>query len=270
MTTAFTIVCASCHAKFAGKPEYVGRRIRCPKCQEVFRVEAEPPAESVHSDVVVATALQDEFDEWNVPDDFEYKVKETDEGAAKCNFCHEPLRPGHVLCMKCGFHQKLNKKIETKRGEEADFGDGKPKIVPGHFNLGSLSIPTMPVAIGAGVAALMLLALFIIAPAIFGALCLLAGLLFMSVGSLWIVIVAFREDVFQGILVFFVPIYWWVYVFTRWEDTWMGFGVSVLGFFLTGFGIVTIGSGIEEPAAWLGQALYFSKTYRANSAAQFV
>ena len=231
----FNINCVNCQATFAGKSEYVGRRIRCPKCQEVFRVEAK--TESVYdpaiaSSVATPSALQEEYDEWNVPDDFEYKIKDVDEGQdIRCGFCHEPMKPNEVLCMKCGFHSKLGKKIETKSGADADFGE-KPQAIPGRISFGTFSLPVMPLAIAGGGAVLIGLLLLLIAPFLFAMLCLLAGLVLSVVGHFWIVVVAFREDTFQGLLVWLMPVYWWVYVFTHWEETWLGFAIWGLGCFL--------------------------------------
>ena len=214
MTATFTIECTTCHAKFAGKPEYAGRRIRCPKCQEVFRVpEATPEDEP---EVTAAGALAEEFDEWNVPSDFEYKIKEADPAQqVRCKFCHEPLQPEQVLCLKCGYHQKLDKKFETKGGSEASFTDQIPGPVPGEFSFGSFSLSTIPLAIGGGVIALLALVIFLISPTIFALLCLFAGLALTAIGYFWTIVVACREDVFQGTLVWFLPIYWGVYIFTR-------------------------------------------------------
>ena len=49
------------------------------------------------------------------------KEAEEEEPAAeadgeKCPECKQPMEPGSVLCIKCGFHTKLRKKIKTSFG----------------------------------------------------------------------------------------------------------------------------------------------------------
>ena len=259
MTTTFTIACTKCGQKFAGKPEYVGRRVKCPGCSEVFRVQDEPDV-AVAPPAPVNAALEEEFDEWNVAADFEYKIKEEVQDAnTKCKFCGQPTKPEEVLCMNCGYHRVLEKKIETKTGAEA-FAEERNKPKPGHISFGTFSLPGIPLAIGGGVAASLGLLMLVFAPGLLALCLLLGGFLLSIVGHFWIIIVAFREDVGQGLLVWLLPIYWWVYVFSRWEETWFGFAITALGWLMLFFGMGILFTMVPEDMAEqvLAPASYFS------------
>ena len=269
MTTTITIACGNCFSRFAGKPEYIGRRIKCPKCGEVFRVAEDAGAslglaESVASQTSLVSPEATEpdkmdpyFDEWNVPDDFEYKVQDlVDESQTKCKFCQAELKPDQVLCMKCGYNRQLDQMMETKRGIDAVFEDNERTVPRGHIGFGTFSLPILPTAICGGVVLLLGLVLLLIAPPVFALLCFLGGFILTTVGHFWVIVVAFREDVWQGVLAWFIPIYWWVYVFSRWDETWIGFAIWGAGCLLLFFGMgVFLTMTPDDTAALLQHAL---------------
>ncbi len=53
----FPIACPNCQARFKGKPEYLGRNIKCPKCEQRFTVEA-PPADDTPNDLYATPPMQ--------------------------------------------------------------------------------------------------------------------------------------------------------------------------------------------------------------------
>lgn len=246
-----TIECTNCHARFAGKEEYAGRRIRCPKCQNVFRVAgekveaAEPVAAARAAPVAVAVAVAPpsppppakpknkyagmEIDEWNVPDDFEYSVTdEVDENATRCVFCHAEMKAEDVLCLKCGYNRELGQKMATKTGEEV-FAEEERAKSQTSISFGGLSVPKKALWISAGVAAFVALALLLFAPLVLVILLLLAGVLLVLAGQIGVIYVSFQESTLQGVLVWFMPLYWWVYVFTRWDQAALPFLVWGVG-----------------------------------------
>lgn len=261
---AIKIECTSCGSKFSGKEEFAGRRIRCPKCQAVFRVPGEKVAAAAARDRVEPPApppagpqkpppkyKQEELDEWNVPEDFEYTFSdEEDPSAARCVYCGADMRPGDVLCMQCGYNRKLGQKITTKTGDDA-FADEESSRSTTGIVIGGLEIPWVAFWIGTGVAGATGLTLFLVAPMLLALLLIGLGSLTALIGHFWVIIVAFKEDVTQGLLVWFLPIYWWVYAFTR-DEAWLPFLVT-----LAGAGMVFCGTllgcsgGADDPAVRL-------------------
>jgi hypothetical protein len=245
-----TIQCTGCQAQFAGKPEYVGRRIRCPKCATVFRVQTpEPPpvmatvAAGPAASPVAESATEAapsprpknkyfgvEIDEWNVPDDFEYTVSEQDDAhAGRCVYCHGEMRPTDILCLKCGYNRDLRQKLSTKTGDEV-FAEEERKLAANSISFAGLSLSKKSLMIGSGAAALVALILLLFAPALLAVLLLLGGSLLMLAGHIGVIYVAFQEGAGQGLLVWFLPIYWWVYVYSRWEETALPFILWAIGF----------------------------------------
>ena len=51
----------------------------------------------------------------------------------------------------------------------------------------------------------------------------------VMIGQFWVVFLAFNEDTVQGLLVWFLPFYWWVYVISRFDDTWLPLCIAVIG-----------------------------------------
>jgi len=254
---SITIACSHCGARFAGEPEYAGRRIRCPKCQEVFRLPA---------DAVAAEATPDEqqqpapvagrsntsaadFDESSMRDDFEYSLRSEEEAATQCPYCHSTLEPGQVLCMKCGYHLKLKQKLETKHGDDSPAPEETIGF-PTELDFGLFRMPLWPIAAAAGAFVLLALVLYLIQPMLAGVLLMLTGLVFVSVGNIWVLLIAFHESFLMGLAVWFVPFFWCYYVVTRIEELWLPLSISVAGVLMLGLGVSAAGGDASESAAF--------------------
>lgn len=78
--------CPSCNLVLAAPEDMAGETVECPECNNQMAVPggvaAEPPA--------------------------------ADAGAVVCPECGQAMPDGSVLCMGCGFHIKLGKKITTE------------------------------------------------------------------------------------------------------------------------------------------------------------
>ena len=258
------ITCTHCGAKFAGKPEYRGRRIRCTKCQEVFRVPDERVddgelqladdnayAASVASNVKAT----DEIDEWNVPDNFEYKMEAEEQGTGNyCPYCGEPGDPRHVLCLKCGYHRGLKKKIDTQRGEAEEEKQEAEGGFPTEIDFGVVKLPIWPIAVAVGVFFFATLLLYLVVPVLAAVLLMLVGLGLTGVGNVWILVIAWSESPLMALAIWFIPCFWWYYVVTRIEDLWMLVGISLLGCLMCAIGIGIIGPGDVEEFAMAGMA----------------
>ena len=74
--------CLVCNQPLEAPAEYAGQVIECPACQKETTVPVSGP-------------VQEEA------------------GGVKCPECKAVLEEGVVLCVQCGFHTKLGKKIVT-------------------------------------------------------------------------------------------------------------------------------------------------------------
>ena len=69
------------------------------------------------------------------------------------------------------------------------------------------------------------------------------GFLLSIVGGIWFLMVAFQDDVMQGILCWFVPFYSLFYLATHWEEEKMPFFTQLAGLALMMFGSCAVGVG---------------------------
>lgn len=78
--------CPMCNQQLEAPAEYANQVIECPACQKEITVPGSQPVKP--------------------------PVQQKASGT-KCPGCGATLEDGVVLCMKCGFHTKLGKKIAT-------------------------------------------------------------------------------------------------------------------------------------------------------------
>ena len=87
--------CPICQQLLEAPEEMTGQVIECPACQKEITIPAavapEPVAESVP----------------------EPEPEPQQEAVNKCPGCGAVLEDGVVLCLQCGYHMKLGKKIAT-------------------------------------------------------------------------------------------------------------------------------------------------------------
>src|SRR5262249_53798329 len=84
--------------------------------------------------------------------------------------------------------------------------------------------------IAAGVLLLCLIAPLIFPPAVVLPVCL--GLLLYVGGQIWFIIVAFKDDVMQGLLCWFIPLYAFYYLVVNWDEEKWPFFTTLAGFSL--------------------------------------
>lgn len=82
--------CPKCQQPLEAPQEYANQDIECPACQQLITVPGPEPVQAP------------------VPEPVQEKAV-----GKKCPECGAALEEGVVLCMKCGFHLKLGKKIAT-------------------------------------------------------------------------------------------------------------------------------------------------------------
>ena len=79
-----SFACPSCNQHLEAPAEMAGAAVECPTCNQAITVPAAGPA--------APAAPQ----------------------ANVCPSCNAEMQPGAVLCVSCGFHTKLGKKITTE------------------------------------------------------------------------------------------------------------------------------------------------------------
>lgn len=118
-----TIACPACKKRFKGKPELVGKRIKCPACAEPFVVpadEAAPvPAKVEKSPAPIAmTPMVEEAT---------YGLEQYDE-SPKCPNCAQPMLDKEaIVCVYCGYNTltrvygKTKKLVQLTRAEHLKY-----------------------------------------------------------------------------------------------------------------------------------------------------
>jgi len=94
--------CPSCKQTLEAPPDMAGQACECPKCHEQMVI----PRPSAPGKIVASREMSDGMAR---------AIAEVD-SAAVCQECGAPMEPDSVLCMSCGFHKKLGKKIKTDLG----------------------------------------------------------------------------------------------------------------------------------------------------------
>jgi predicted Zn finger-like uncharacterized protein len=185
MPTA-TVTCPECRKTFKGKIELDGKKVRCPRCQEIFRVrlgetlkvdlggaeareaikaakqsqpepQAAPPPEPAAAAPAPPSAPSLDDDWANEDNPNPYGVTTIDL-RPRCPNCANPLESDEaVVCLHCGYNTQTRAAIRLKKTVETTTGDRLTWLMPGLLALG-------------GMIALILLSLFycVALPAILG------------------------------------------------------------------------------------------------------
>lgn len=113
--------CAACRQKLEAPEDMAGETLPCPACNKPISIPkpdpvapAAPPKPrptltigTMNNLVESATRAADKAAEKAAP------APVAGPGAGKCKSCGESMEAGTVLCLKCGFHAKLGKKLNT-------------------------------------------------------------------------------------------------------------------------------------------------------------
>ena len=102
------VSCPGCGQVLEAPPDMIGELVECPSCQHQFSIPDEQNSEEqtpkVQTSEALTTAMSDALAAQDAPE------------ANTCQECSAAMEPGAILCLSCGFHKKLGKKIST------DFG----------------------------------------------------------------------------------------------------------------------------------------------------
>lgn len=101
-----TFNCPHCNQELAAPDDYAGEVVACPNCQAEITV---PAPDQVNTMAVGEAQDPDDEDEGDEEAD---GLRERREDPS-CPDCGADMDPEAVLCLSCGFHRRLGKRIQT-------------------------------------------------------------------------------------------------------------------------------------------------------------
>ena len=237
-------VSCSCGQSFTAKDELKGQTLLCPKCHQPLTIGATAPQDDKQSD-----GMADLFEEVGLK---EFKGQ-------RCPNCGAPLKPKATMCVECGLNlesgerlhgAKIRKVGEQGFGEAADvlldraaqtLVEDKAQIKKTLSQGAPAWIYFLGLAIVVAFGAAMLLlpknqALYHTGTGLIG-----LGSLIIFVYSIRIMIVAFFDRIWHGLLCLFIPPYMLIYTCMRW-NTVGGFFIMQLG----GGAVIGLGCALQS------------------------
>jgi len=94
--------CPECGQVLEAPEEMAGESLACPSCEAPITIPSPPASEPEEAPTFP-----------NLPD-FQGNEPYTETAENVCPDCGATLQDGAVLCVQCGFHLKLGKKISTE------------------------------------------------------------------------------------------------------------------------------------------------------------
>lgn len=99
--------CPGCGKQYGWKPELAGRKAKCQKCGQVLVVPASPEAAAAAGPAVPqAPAGAGAVPAGAAP------------AQAGCPSCKQPVAPGAVICVQCGYNFKTGQRLSTQVDRE--------------------------------------------------------------------------------------------------------------------------------------------------------
>lgn len=211
------VLCTGCSVKLAVPDSAAGKHVRCPKCRAVLAVPA-PEPEGPKFEVVeperpaapVRKRAQNDDGDDDAPMSLEREEEKTERPKPR-------KRPRYDDDDDDEEPRRKTPRRSLKRPRRRR-GGSNPLAALG-------SVGTLVAVVG-GVWLLGLL-LGLVVPAAF-LLPVVIGYLVLLVGGVWFLIIAFSDNVMQGLLCLFVPFYSLLYLITNW-DTCKGAFLTQLG-----------------------------------------
>jgi len=250
-------VTCRCGQSFAAGDHLAGRTVQCPKCKSPLTI----PAPQAASTPAAGPAPQAPGGPGTIFEDA--KMRTFAAGKPHCPSCTAELPPNAVLCVKCGYHLQLGRRIgpqgaglagdshgspaeallaraartleEDKAEERKKMKEGMPWWAVGGifalaltFLIGMLLLPGHEAFLYGGVV------IFLI------------GFFVQLYHNIRILIIAFAESIVQGMLCLFVPCYMLIYIFMHWDEC----GAHFLWAFLMGI-VINVGVGMIIAAPYM-------------------
>jgi hypothetical protein len=270
-------VACSCGQKITAKNELAGKTVKCPKCNQPLKIpaaksEATPvvknpetasksaPPKKWGADAAKSSHILDLLDEAGV------REKRT---GPVCPECRADMDPAAVICVNCGFHLGIGRRLETMGeydgDEDSHLSESEKLVAKAEREIQKTPISAEGENFGDGPDS------FIIAIAAIVGFVLLVGLsvgtivfleysvgeamdpvyvsavvcsLMASAGWLWLTIVAFMEKSWMGVASFICALYSLFYGFQRFGALWTPTMMLLFGMvFGTIFNIVVASRG---------------------------
>lgn len=96
-----------CGKVLAVDPKLAGKAVKCPQCQAAIRVPASAPSSAKSTQPAASSSsIEDLLDEAGVT-----KSKT----GKRCPECRADIAPDAVLCVQCGYHLEMGKKLRSPR-----------------------------------------------------------------------------------------------------------------------------------------------------------
>lgn len=150
------ISCPACKKKFKGKPELVGKKIRCPKCEHVFVVQALESPEAAPADAVKAATsapasaapaappLPGRSNPFDDEDDGKAYGVTVQDLRARCPVCANPMESEEaIVCLFCGYNTQTRQSARTIKAIEKTFKDYFLHLLPGIISVTVILLQTI-------------------------------------------------------------------------------------------------------------------------------
>ncbi len=128
--------CPHCNRGYKWSGKLAGRHVKC-KCGAKLEVPADPQAQPEAKTLVAPNELEaGTYEMAEHPDEGGPAMQAAaTSGHGKCPACNQPIRPGAVICVKCGFNLASGKRMQTQVAQNTgdmpaprQYGGGMPTV----------------------------------------------------------------------------------------------------------------------------------------------
>jgi uncharacterized protein YbaR (Trm112 family) len=250
-----------CGASFAAPANLAGKRVACPTCKQPVAIPAAkkqtpaaaaaPSSRQRETGPEVGGGINDLLDELGVEGK---KI-----GEEYCPECSAPFPPEALICVQCGYNRKSGRKLSTVKVKQPPTktidlsapkgglkikkksSSGKPGWDHDYPQpWGKTTIIVLCVIVACGLLSSLLLPLVAV-------MIMIVGGIVMAAAQLGIVVTAFQEDIVQGLLVWLIPFYVFIFIASHLQETKRSIQMWLLGLGMMFGGLVflIIGGGLS-------------------------
>lgn len=234
-----TVTC-QCGKSFQAKDELAGRTMQCPSCGAGLHI----PGGGNMGDLLTEAGL------------------ETRTGDS-CPNCNAELPENAVLCVQCGYNIQTGQRMQTltATGERVGMSETEKMLYKaatdlekepvrhdeGYGSMGGawLTLAIMAVGLVIGLGLMFAAFKWIDAGGNTRAtqVMFVIGWLMSVIGNIWILTIAFKESVLQGVLCIVIPLYIFLYMIVNFDDCVVPTILSVVGMVMLGVSYIMAAFG---------------------------